>query len=144
MNVKKWLQKKRAVVQFTWQGSAECFKKFGPLLLAGFHEGGISWKRDDPSCPYPIQLRFTAQFVPFEEGLLLTSPTTQRCSQAAFLHVYFLSVATVEEYRSELPRFAEWFSLVKDAAWFILFDSSRARENKTRSSKWAVRPTSGR
>ncbi|KAI6203460.1 Inositol monophosphatase family-containing protein [Aphelenchoides besseyi] len=120
------------VIDPTGNGNVECYRKFGPLLLNGLTDGQISWKRDDVSCPYPIQLRFTSEFVPFADELLLTSPVTQRCSEIAFLHVYFLSVSNIEEYRSVLPEFAEWFAKIKNTSWFIVFDSSKAKETKSR------------
>ncbi|KAI6178741.1 Inositol-1-monophosphatase [Aphelenchoides besseyi] len=120
------------VIDPTGNGNVECYRKFGPLLLNGLTDGQISWKRDDVSCPYPIQLRFTSEFIPFTDELLLTSPVTQSCSEIAFLHVYFLSVSNIEEYRSVLPEFAEWFAKIKNTSWFIVFDSSKAKETKSR------------
>lgn len=98
--------------------------------MDGITKGPLSWKHDDS---FPIDLKFQLKFVKFNESLVLTPGVPPSCSKFAFVHFYFLNAKNVEEYRTEiLPEFAEWYSQVKNGSWLVIFDSTRARQQKSR------------
>ncbi|CAD5208889.1 unnamed protein product [Bursaphelenchus xylophilus] len=120
-------------IQLTWKGNRNCFVLHEKSVYNALGNGSVSWKRDDEKkAPYPLPTRFQLIFLPFDPHFVIRDGIVATVDQVAFIHFYFLLASTVEEYRQVLPEFAEWFSQVRDSNFIIVFDSTKAKENKSR------------
>ncbi|CAD5206267.1 unnamed protein product [Bursaphelenchus okinawaensis] len=120
-------------IQLTWKGNRNCFVLHEKSVYNALGNGSVSWKREDEKkSPYPLPTRFQLIFLPFDSHFVIDDGSSATLDQVAFIHFYFLFVSSVDEYRQVLPEFAEWFSQVRNSNFIIVFDSTRAKENKSR------------
>ncbi|KAK0427663.1 hypothetical protein QR680_010351 [Steinernema hermaphroditum] len=85
----------------------------------------------------PLNVNFTVRFAKYSDDVVFRpQDRAQDYGKFAFLHLYFIDAATVDEYRSNIRHeVSEWFAnlnLVDFTQWLIVFDSTRSKENKTR------------
>uniref|UniRef100_A0A0K0CUF2 Trafficking protein particle complex subunit 2 n=1 Tax=Angiostrongylus cantonensis TaxID=6313 RepID=A0A0K0CUF2_ANGCA len=89
--------------------------------------------------PFQYPLTFPIKFCAFDESLCFGPHVTQSdLPNIAYLHVYVIDSASVDEYRTSVRHnVSEWFAKVSsksDVQWLIIVDSTRAKEKKNRPS----------
>ncbi|KAE9552305.1 hypothetical protein FO519_004491 [Halicephalobus sp. NKZ332] len=86
----------------------------------------------------PVETNFELKLVPYSEDLVWQYGEVSYCESVAFVHIFFVYVSSVEEYRLNVRhRVSEWFGQLNKAQnshWMIIFDSSKAKEKKNRGS----------
>ncbi|KAI1731178.1 trafficking protein particle complex subunit 10, TRAPPC10 domain-containing protein [Ditylenchus destructor] len=133
---------KKEDIKITWKGNEECFNKHLEDLQIALGHGSLSWKRESQKASYPLHVRYKPQYVPFDENLIFRKKTPETANDPsndyAFLHIHFIYASSYEDYRHNArPMVSDWFARLNDAEnpnWIIVFDSSRAKDKKVRSS----------
>uniref|UniRef100_A0A7E4V0Q6 Foie-gras_1 domain-containing protein n=1 Tax=Panagrellus redivivus TaxID=6233 RepID=A0A7E4V0Q6_PANRE len=126
--------RKKCPFQVSWSGSIESFQKHEKALLKALGNGEIVWRRHEKPLPAKIDIKF----VPFAEDLVSQVDEVSFCESVAFVHVFFVTAASPEEYRLNVRhRVSDWFGQLNKAGnthWLIIFDSTKAKEKKNRGS----------
>ncbi|WKX87962.1 hypothetical protein Q1695_007960 [Nippostrongylus brasiliensis] len=124
-------------ITITCKGSDNGFTAYQQAITARFAQHPVSWKRHGR--PFPQPLTFPLRFCAFDEGLCFGPHMTQGdLPNIAFLHMYVIDSASVDEYRTSVRHnVSEWFAKVStksDVQWMIVVDSTRAKEKKNRTT----------
>ncbi|KAE9413386.1 hypothetical protein Angca_006995, partial [Angiostrongylus cantonensis] len=118
-------------------GSDNGFVEYQNAIISRFAQQPVIWKRHGKPFQYP--LTFPIKFCAFDESLCFGPHVTQSdLPNIAYLHVYVIDSASVDEYRTSVRHnVSEWFAKVSsksDVQWLIIVDSTRAKEKKNRPS----------
>uniref|UniRef100_A0AC34QRM1 Uncharacterized protein n=1 Tax=Panagrolaimus sp. JU765 TaxID=591449 RepID=A0AC34QRM1_9BILA len=126
--------RRKCPFQVSWNGNQQCFHKHLDSLQNALGKGKVVWKRNEK----PVETQFELKLVPYSEDLVWQFDEVSYCESIAFVHIFFVYVSSVDEYRSQIRhRISEWFGQLNKAQnlhWLIVFDSTKAREKKNRGS----------
>lgn len=124
-------------IQISYKGCDEIRKRCEAKIIPYFEQNTTAWKRQGRQFPFPLHVRFSLRFSPFDRQLVMNA-AHKGWEKIAFLHIFFMKPSSVEEYRtSTRNEVSEWFALVSQAEgaeWLIIFDSTKAREMKNRGA----------
>ncbi|CAJ0930319.1 unnamed protein product, partial [Mesorhabditis belari] len=102
-------------------------------IVSHFTHNAIQVKRGNKTYPATFPLKV----VPYDEKEIFSQQETVKFTSAPFLHIYFISSASVDEYRTSIRHnISEWFATLankSDSQWLIVIDTTRAKEKKNRS-----------
>jgi len=126
--------RRKCAIQVSWNGNEQCFHKHVDGIENALGKGRMVWRRNEK----PVETNFELKLVPFSEDLIWQYGEVSYCESVAFIHIFFVYVSSVEEYRLNIRhKVSEWFGLLNKAQnshWLIIFDSSKAKEKKNRGS----------
>uniref|UniRef100_A0A1I8ATF2 Foie-gras_1 domain-containing protein n=1 Tax=Steinernema glaseri TaxID=37863 RepID=A0A1I8ATF2_9BILA len=118
----------------SWTGSETTFNKCDVNISSSFASSSLAWKKNGKN---PLNVDVPIRFVKYSDDVIFRpQDRAQDYGKFAFLHLFFIDAATVDEYRANVRHeVSEWFAalnLVDFTQWLIVFDSTKSKENKTR------------
>ena len=112
IDLKAWIKRKKASIKLSCEsrfffktsklqngcfegcGNEKCFRLYNLAITEALSASVVSWKRaDSVASPYPLTIRFRAEFVAHTDALILAPATPQRCTNVALVHAFFLNAA---------------------------------------------------